>query len=155
MLAVVQYKNRLATLQVIHERLGRGEFRHLGHTQSRGYRPWHELGVGDRGKLNPPYVTPEPFDEVLRHRQGQARLARPPGTAKRKKLPIGEQPLDLGDLPLAPDEARTLERQSARLALRGARGGRSYPGRTHTRSLRRPCSARLAYDAGLAIHGWC
>ena len=108
MLAVVQHQKSLATLQVIHERPGRGEVRRLGHAQRRGYRPWHELGVGDRGKLNPPYVTLEPFDEVLRHRQGQTRLARPPGTAKRQKLPIGEQPLDLGNLPVAPDEARTL-----------------------------------------------
>jgi hypothetical protein len=131
MLAVVQYQKSLATLQTISERLGRGEVRRLGRAQRRGNRPWHELGVGERGKLNPPYFTLEHFGAVLRRRQGQARLACSPWTAKRKKLPIGEQTPYLGDLPLAPDEARTLERQVAWRILPGTRGGGLYPGRTH------------------------
>ena len=69
------------------------------------------FGVGERGQLHPPHPALEYFDEILGDRQRQPRLARASGAAEGEKPPVREQPLDLGYLPIAPDEARQLERQ--------------------------------------------
>ena len=109
-------RSAFAALQMLHERLGRRAVRRLAHAQRRATARTTSSG-SERGASSTNHTPPSNSStRSLAHRQGQARLARPPGAAKRQEAPIGEQPLDLGDLPLAPDEARHLQRQVVRRA---------------------------------------
>jgi hypothetical protein len=130
-LAVVQNDQDLQVAEVIGYRFAQGTAGDLRHVQGSRDGLRHEVGVGDGCEPHPPRPVLESLDEMPGRRPGEPRLASAPWAAQREETPFREQPLYIRELPLAPDEARALQRQIVCRALRRTRGGRLHPGRTH------------------------
>ena len=108
MLAVVEYQEHLPGPEALYERLEGRTVGSLARAQNRGHRSRHEVRVGDGGELYPPHPALKLPEHVPGHDQREAPLAAPPGAKKRQRATIKEQPLDLVNLPLSPDEAAQL-----------------------------------------------
>jgi hypothetical protein len=111
---------------VVNESVDEGIARRLPHPENRGHRLRHEIGVGERGELDQPHPVLDVLRRLRGDREGEARLARAPGTGEGQKPALREQSLDLCRLALAPDEAGQLQRQVVRPAL--GRSGGTSPG---------------------------
>ena len=110
MLAVIQNDEGASGLEVAHERVDEGTTWRLLDPQDGGDGLEDQSGVGKRGKLHepPPVVSP---DGPGCHCEGEAGFAGASGVRKGEQAVLGEQRLDLGYLPFAPDKAGQLQRQ--------------------------------------------
>ena len=82
----------------------------LGYTKDRGDRLGHERRISEWRELRQPYSIRIALQQLRCHLQGEAGLATAPGTGEGEEVGVGEQVLDLGDLPFPPDETGDLSR---------------------------------------------
>ena len=111
MLAVIQNEEDASGLEVAHECVDEGTTWGLLDPQDGGDGLEDQSGVGKRGKLHEPHPVLEPLDGPGCHREGEAGLAGASWARKGEQAVLGEQRLDLGHLPFAPDKAGQLQRQ--------------------------------------------
>jgi hypothetical protein len=103
-LAVVEEHQRALGTQVVDERREQRTARLLPHAYCRGEDLRHEYGIGDRCELKEPHATWILLEETSRHLKRQSRLAVPAGPGDRQQMRLGQQALDLDDLPLTSDK---------------------------------------------------
>ena len=159
-LAVVQDQQRAPPAELGAEALEGGEPRREGEPKRGGGRVRHQPRVAEARQLDQPDAVAALRDARRRGLQGETGLARPAGARERDQAMAVEQPGDLAQLAVAPDEARQRDRQVVASTL-GRRGPRRARPRSRNRlgrvevdlaAQQRPIQARgLGIGLGLQL----
>jgi hypothetical protein len=107
-LKVVQYQQQPPGPQVVGERLGSGSLGQLRNPQGGGDSGPDQLRIGDLGQRHEPGTMRERLEQGGGDLHGQAGLARPRWPGHTDQPASLEQPLELGELTAAADEAGAL-----------------------------------------------
>ncbi len=139
MFAVVEQQQRALALQVRDQRLEERFPRHFAHAARGRDFGQDERRIAQRRQIDEPHAVIEPVEEARSQFLSAARLAEAAGTEQRDEAGAFEQPFDLRDDILAPDEARELLGQVRaanaggatlrRLGFESACGARGFAGR--------------------------
>ena len=116
-LAVVQDQQRAPLAELGAEALESGEPRREGEPKRGGGRVRHQPGVAEARQLDQPDAVAALADARRRGLEAETGLARPAGAGERDQAMAVEQPGDLAQLAVAPDEARQRDRQVVASAL--------------------------------------
>jgi hypothetical protein len=121
-LAVVQDQEHALRSQVIAQGIQDRASGFLVHAQRRDYRLRNQVRIEHRSQFDQPCPRGKGIEHLGGQPQGEARLARPARTGQREKPVRGQERPQVGQLPLASDEARELRGQIVGLcALRSQR----------------------------------
>ncbi len=120
MLAVVDHEQELGVAQALEHVVEQRAVRPLAHVENAGDRLDHQLRVEHRGQVDQPGA----FAGLRGHPGGdldrQPCLSRPAGARQGDQTGPAEQVRELGELPLAPDEAGELDQQVVAAGIRGS-----------------------------------
>ena len=112
-IAVVQQDQRAAIAQLIGERLDQRSAGCLPDAEDGRHRPG-QRSLADRRQIDEPHAVGKQVDRLTCDLHRQPRLAAPAGPRQRQQPCVWQQPDELGDLLLAPDEAGERRRQVVR-----------------------------------------
>ena len=110
-LAVVEHDQQLPPGQPVDQRRGARRASALREAGRGRDRVGDQLRPGERCQIDEPGSVAKLLALACRHLEGEARLARPCGSAERDQRSTAKQPDDLRDRRLTPDEYRQLDRQ--------------------------------------------
>ena len=108
---VVHHQQELLVAEIILHSLEDGSPGHLGDAERPCQRRRHQVRIGDRGEVHEEAAVLELREHLRGDPEGQPRLSGPPGPRQGEEAGPAEKPARLGDLSLAADERRELDRQ--------------------------------------------
>ena len=106
LLEVVEHEEQRPIGEIVDESLARRPAGDVAQAERGDDRRSHEVRVADRVERDEPDAIGEGARRTPGKLDCEARLAGPAGSEEGDQAVVGQQPLELGELALAPDEAR-------------------------------------------------